>query len=371
MKKKKLLIAADSFLPRWDGISRFLAETVPRLARHYDIRLIVPEFRGKKAVMKNVEITRIPVHSFMAGDYHPPKIRPFTIRKYVKEADVVFTQSIGPIGGMAMIWADRLRKPLYAYAHSLEWELVPKSIDKFKRTISALTKSFARYVYNKCDFIFVPSSTSEKSLKYAGISPQMRVIPLGVNTSLFRPPKSKRNARKRAGLSQNSVVVGFVGRIAREKDLPTLYRAFRSVKKKNERLRLLIIGKGIELSTMFDDMTGIKHVEVSNDVRKYYQAMDIFVMPSLTETSSLATMEAMSCGLSVVATPVGGMQEYISDGRNGYLFPAREPSVLARKLSKLADNEDLRRAIGSMARKTITSAYSWDRTVKEISEMLG
>src|SRR3989344_9607956 len=106
MTKKKLLIASDSFLPRWDGVSRFLAEVVPRLSRDYEITLAVPDFKPRgKVLIKNVNIVRIPVYNFMIGDYFPPKFKRRTMKKLVKQADIVFTQTIGPIGTLAMIYA--------------------------------------------------------------------------------------------------------------------------------------------------------------------------------------------------------------------------------------------------------------------------
>ena len=196
MIKKKLVIASDTFLPRWDGVSRFLAEIVPRLSMKYDIKLVVPDF-GRKIKIKNVNIVRIPVHKFMVGDYNPPKLKPRVIKRIIKDADIVFIQTIGLIGALAVYYACRFRKPLYAYTHSIEWELVPKSIAKFKSAIAIITRVFARYIYNKCDFIFVPCEDTERILTYAGIKPQKKIVYLGVNSNKFKPASNKENAKKK------------------------------------------------------------------------------------------------------------------------------------------------------------------------------
>ena len=153
--------------------------------------------------------------------------------------------------------------------------------------------------------------------------------------------------------------------------MPTLYKAFRLLQKKYDNLKLIVVGSGLSIEKVFKSTKDIVHISSTNKVKDYYQAMDIFVLPSLTETSSLSTMEAMSCGLPVVATNVGHVKFYIKDGKNGYLFPKKEYYVLAKKLSKLIENPDLRKAIGLMARKTITTKFSWEKTVKEIEAVLG
>ena len=83
---KKLLIASDCFLPRWDGIARFLAEIIPKIKDEFEITVIAPEFPGKRIAIKDVKIERIPVKKYSVGDFQPAKIMPLKIRKLVKEA---------------------------------------------------------------------------------------------------------------------------------------------------------------------------------------------------------------------------------------------------------------------------------------------
>ena len=104
---------------------------------------------------------------------------------------------------------------------------------------------------------------------------------------------------------------------------------------------------------------GIERFGRSDNISKYLQAMDIFVLPSLTETSSLSTMEAMSCGLVVIATPVGHVQHYIQDGTNGYLFNKKDVRMLSARIEYLIHNQQKFKEIGKEARKTIVQDYSW------------
>ncbi|MFC1753940.1 glycosyltransferase family 4 protein [Thermoproteota archaeon] len=370
--KKKLLIASDTFLPRWDGITRFLLETVPKMSLKYDITLAVPDFKGKKVKIKNVDIVRVPIHDINVDDMKLPKFKLGMIKKLVKESDIVFIQALGPIGILAARYADKLKKPLYAYTHIIEWDLYPKVVGRFKSILKPATLFLSRHFYNKCDFIFVPSDDIEKSLIYARINAQKKIIPLGVDSDEFKPPKSKDQAKKKVKLDKHNIIIGFAGRIGWEKDLKTLHKAFTMLQKKyGGILRLLIVGSGVPLKKMFKSMDGVVHVEATHKVADYYRAMDIFVMPSLSETSSLATKEAMSCGLPVVATSVGCIPFYVNDGKNGYLFEPKDTFMLARKLANLIEKKALRKAIGTVARKTVLTKYTWDKTIKEIEAMLG
>ena len=89
------------------------------------------------------------------------------------------------------------------------------------------------------------------------------------------------------------------------------------------------------------------------NVVPYLHAMDIFVMPSLTETSSLSTLEAMQCGIPVIATPVGHIKEYVESGYNGFLFPRQNPGILMEKIKTLVDNPALRKKLGNNAHKLV------------------
>jgi len=368
--KKKLLITTDSFLPRWDGISRFLVELIPHLKKKFEITIVAPAFEGDIVEIEGADIVRIPVTRYHAGDYHIPKFKFGKMKRLVKENDIIFNQTIGPIGALGIIYGKKLKKKVVSYIHSIEWELIPSSIQKLRHTLKIITKNYVKYLYNKCSLLLLPSEDTLKLFNYAGIKTEKRIVHLGTETAIFKPPQDKDAAKKRVGIDADNVVIGYVGRVGREKDLPTLYKAFRTIKKTYPKTILLIVGSGLDLHTLFDSMEDVVQIPQTKEVPKYLQAMDIFVMPSLTETSSLATMEAMACGLAVVSTYVGHIKFYIMDGQNGYLFPRSDVAYLVKKLKKLMDNADLRKAIGVMARKTITTYYYWGRTVKEIEKEL-
>lgn len=368
---KKLLIATDSFLPRWDGIARFLSELIPRLKEEYKITVICPDF-GNVSV-EGIEIIKIPLFRFKIGDFTPARFKPGLIKEQCKKVDIIFAQTIGPIGALAIWYGKKNKKPVISYIHSLEWELVAKSVAlKGLREIFIynLIKCIEYILYNKCTLLIAPSLEIAEILSWQKIKTNKTVIHMGVEINKFVPGKNKAEAKIKLGINPEKKVIGFVGRLAKEKDPKTLYRAFIRLKKKSNIL-LLIVGSGVrELEELFKNKENIICIGSTNRVLDYLQAMDIYVLPSLTETSSLSTMEAMSCGLAVIVTPVGYVKEYIKEEFNGLFFHKENSYSLSKKIEMLLNDDKLRHKLGINARKTIEEKYSFDKTVEEIKKLL-
>lgn len=371
--KRKILIATDSFLPRWDGISRFLIELIPYLREDYEITILAPDFPGEAFVIDQVEVVRIKVHHFSIGDYPLPTFQKRKVQHHVEQADLVFSQSIGPIGSIAINHAHAIKKPLLAFIHSVEWELVAKSISHSKMVESFvyhLFKGYIKKLYNKCNLIITPSEELSEILQANGITSLKTVVHLGIDIDRFKPA-DKSKAKEAVGIDPENIVIGFVGRIGREKDLLTLYKAFKKIEKMRKKVKLLIVGEG--LSSIKHTLSQNKHVILAGsqkNVVPYYQAMDIYVLPSLTETSSLSTMEAMACGIPVIASKVGFIKYYIKDKENGVFFPKRNEVILGLKIEWLLDNPYVRTTLGNNARKTIVEHYNWEKTVNKIKFIL-
>ena len=93
-------------------------------------------------------------------------------------------------------------------------------------------------------------------------------------------------------------------------------------------------------------------------------------MPSLTETTSLATLEAMSSGLPVIVTKIGFMNSYIVKDHNGLFFPRNSSTLLAAKIEKLLKHPEVMERLGQQARKTVAYGFSWERSINRIKKLL-
>ena len=369
-RQKKLLVVTDCFLPRWDGISRFLIELLPFLQQSFDVTIVAPDF-GRLDRKLEAKMVRLPVFRHDFGDINFTLPHPRMLRSLCKEADLVFTQSIGPLG-ISGIWAAKKEgKPVISFTHSVDWELATRSVRRFKKLTNLIARAVARYAYRKSSLLIVPSEEVEHLLRKNRIKTPVKVIHLGVDTEKFIPAEDRKAVRESLDLDPYVKIIGYAGRIGREKDLITLYRAFRKVEKRHTDVKLMLVGKGVrEQERLFSSHRSIIMPGSVDNVVDYLQAMDIFVLPSLTETSSLATMEAMSCGLPVISTPVGYVKEYIREKRNGMLFPFKNSLVLSLKLEMLLENPELRAELGSNARDAILKRFRWKDTAERILKVL-
>ena len=374
--KSKLLIVADNFLPRWDGIARFLLEAVPELKRDFNITLLVPDFGDLSAFKKSfrgIRIIKFPLIKKRFGDYNFAKPNLSVIAREVKRSDIVWVQDIGPLGTCAMFLANLFKVRRVAYVHSLEYDLAVKSLSvrgPLRFLLTSIVKSVIRFVYNRAVLLLVPSFEIANLLENLHVKTDKVVIHMGVNTNKLKPvnKRTKSLIRMKLKIPKNKFVIGYCSRIAYEKDPLTLLRAFLMLKMKNT--LLLVIGSGVkELENKFKGKRNVKFVGSVNNVTPYLNAMDVYVLPSLTETSSLSTMEAMSCGIPVLVTPVGYLKKYVRNNFNGFFFKQHDYVDLAVKLRILIDKNDLRR-LSLNARKTVLKHYDIQRTITEIKKIL-
>ena len=114
----------------------------------------------------------------------------------------------------------------------------------------------------------------------------------------------------------------------------------------------------------FAHIPGVILAGFQDNVVPYLQAMDIYCQPLASfETSSLATMEAMSCGLPVVVGAHGCPKEYIEDGLSGFLIdPSGDEALFVTQLQELIDNPEKRTVMGQRGRRRVLQVFDWDRT---------
>jgi glycosyltransferase involved in cell wall biosynthesis len=183
---------------------------------------------------------------------------------------------------------------------------------------------------------------------------QGRVIPNGVDSSVFRP-ESKHRARAALGLSPHDAILLFVANAAKSnpfKDYQTVEQAARKIAAsyRRKRVHLLVVGDTGDPMTFENGV--IHFVPFQQDAKttaQYYQASDVYLHAAKSDTFPNTIIEALACGLPVVATSVGGIPEQISAGRSGFLVPAGNAEAMASQAQKLLENEPLCLSIGETA----------------------
>ncbi len=369
--KPKLLIVADTYYPKVDGTLKFIEEFLKRSQDSFDTSLLVPYYGIKKG--KNVtylDVSRI----WKISGYSNLKLTFKNFRKLkkaIQEADLVFIQGPALISYLSIYYAGRYGKKTIFYTHTLSWELFEKFFPAiFKKLFYRLIKKMSIALYNRCNEILVPYHELKENLQKEGITTEINTARLGVDIEVFTPPPDKRLSKNKLHIDAEKKVIGYVGRISKEKNTHLLLEAFRKLEEQ-ENILLLMVGDGTKKQVK--EFKKIKNCKVTGfvpDVHEYLKAMDIFVMPSLTETTSLATLEAMACGLPVIATKVGYIKNYLVRNHNGLFFPRNSGSVLSLKMSQLLKDKKLREELGQNARKTVTYGFSWERSINKIKRLL-
>ena len=107
------------------------------------------------------------------------------------------------------------------------------------------------------------------------------------------------------------------------------------------------------------------------ELLQWYAAADVFVLPSSSEAQGIVALEAMACGLPVVASAVGGLLGTLEDGRTGYLVPSGEVEPLADRIAALLEDEPLRTSMGAAARERVVREFSWSRAVADTLQVYG
>lgn len=199
----------------------------------------------------------------------------------------------------------------------------------------------------------------------------------GVDRREFHPPPDSASARAVLPTSfpNASLVIGTVAALRPEKDLGILIEAFAKVRRLREDMRLVIVGDGPMLDewralAAQRNLTEACHFEPATaEVRPWFQAIDIFVLCSISESFSNSLLEAMACGCCPIATRVGGLPEMIDDGESGLLVEARNAADLAAKLEHVITGENVRKTLGEKAARRAHGEFSVEAFVQRMEQI--
>jgi glycosyltransferase involved in cell wall biosynthesis len=195
------------------------------------------------------------------------------------------------------------------------------------------------------DLVLAPSEFVAQRLRAQGVRRPIEVLPTGIDMDRFRPG-SRAAAREVLGLAATDRVLLYVGRLDREKNLEFLLDAVARVSA--PRVRLLLVGRGTQATALRRAVAARalgERVEFRGGIppdglAPYYRAADAFVFASTSETQGLAVLEAMACGLPVVAVRASGIEEVVVEGVSGLLVP-EDPAAFAAAVIQVLVDADL------------------------------
>ena len=206
---------------------------------------------------------------------------------------------------------------------------------------------------------------------------KISVIYNGVDSRKFSPdPSARSRSRQELAISPEEFCIGWVGRLDPIKDLPTLLRAVEAFSKSCANWRLLIVGDGSELPSLeafvrqSPVLSGrVNFLGLRQRVPEILNAMDVFVLPSISEGISNTLLEAMATGLPVVASAAGGNPEVVVEGESGFLFSVGDHRQLAEKILLLWKQSSFRRRLGEQALQRVKDQFSPELMVQQYERL--
>ena len=364
----KIAIFTETFLPKIDGVVTILCQVLERLqAKGHQVLLFGPpggpqEYAGAEIV--GVGGPRFPLY---------PELRINIPRRFVWEKikafqpDLVHIVSPFFLGPFGFSYARRLNVPILASFHTH----VPSYVRHYGGAfVEPIVWSYLRAMHNLADVNLCPSTETLRDLRSHGFE-RVRWWQRGIDTRRFTP--GPRDMALRARLTDGNpdeLLVLYVGRHSPEKRLDLIRDPLASV----PGARLAMVGGGPSHEQLKRHFRGTRTTFPGfmrgEELVDAYRAADVFLFPSTTETFGLVALEAMACGVPVIAANTGGVLDIIRDGENGLLFNPERPAEIGALLRRLQQQPALRERLAEQGLQHARSR-SWQSTMDQLIDYYG
>jgi glycosyltransferase involved in cell wall biosynthesis len=349
----------DSFLPYCSGGTFAVLNQALELARRgHDICIFRPRAWGDDESGLLPEAIKVYDSPFSLPVPHVPKLY-ITVPSFWSVArklaaikpDVIHLNTEWGCGWEALLGAKLFGIPSVGTFHTFYAD--PGYLKSLKLPNNAVVQRlmwrYSVFIFNHCNAVISPSEAVRDALIARGLRSEPVLISNGIGPVSLRPHGEIKALRAKHQLHGPTFV--YVGRIAPEKSLDILVRAFQHVVAQLPDARLVLIGKGpygLRLNRIIGQL-GLESQVVQLGYVPHHDLLatnlprlgDVFVTASKTENQPLSIMEAMACGLPVVGVNARGMPELVADGENGLLCQPDDPGDMARCMIRLVQDESL------------------------------
>ena len=358
----KILMMTNTYFPLVGGIEQSIHSFCDEFRRlGHEVRIVAPTYAEKAEDEKY--IIRVPaLKKFYKTDFSinlpVPVLLPKIMRTF--SPDIVHSHHPFFMGDFALRLSRQYHRPLVFTYHIMVEKYVhylPIHNEGAKRFVIEIAAGYA----NLADQVIVPSQSVRDILIGRGVVSPTEVIPTGVDLKLFSNGHGA-DFRKRNGIPPRAFVIGYVGRLAPEKNLDFLVNCLVKFLKKEPRAHVLMVGEGqsqsmIEAAFVRSGLrerlylTGFLY---KADLADAYCAMNIFAFTSFSETQGVVLLEAMAAGVPVVTVDAPGAREVVKDRLNGRLINDPDQRELVDALAWVMNcPADKTRALKQHAKKTV------------------
>jgi glycosyltransferase involved in cell wall biosynthesis len=353
-----------------DGANQALNRMMGYLQRHgAKVRVYSPKAK-KPAFASTGKVVGVPAIPFPGRtEYRVPLGIPPKVQRDLKEFDAnVFHVSVPELlGHRAVTLARHWDVPVVASVHT-RFETYPRYYGF--AFLEPFVEAGLRRFYRRCDAIFAPSESMAQVLREQRMSYDVGIWSRGVDTDIFAPERRDMAWRRQLGIGDEEAVILFLGRIVMEKGLDVFAEAVDALGQRGVKARVLVIGDGparpwfrnrLPADAVFVGFQG------GPDLGRAIASADMLFNPSVTETFGNVTLEAMACGLPVIASRATGSLSLVEDGVSGRLVRPGANEQFAQALQSYVENRDERAAAGEAGRRA-SGRYTWDAVNGALAE---
>lgn len=341
-----ILMMTNTYLPHVGGVARSVeafSEKYHELG--HKVMIVAPNFDGADDSMSKAEVVRLPaIQNFNGSDFSVvlPISSFFTnvIERF--KPDVVHSHHPFLIGSTALRLAVLYGFP-HVFTHHTMYEQYTHYVPGDSKRMRSFAKRLSTHYANLCDHVIAPSESIAKLLLQREVKAPISVIPTGVKLERFKAGDvSQFKADK--NIPENAFVVGHLGRLAEEKNLPYLADAICLFLRQQPKAYALIVGEGPAHERICDsfvesgvaDRVVMLGIIEGDEFASAYRSMDVFAFASKSETQGMVLTEAMAAGVPVIGLDAPGVREVLKDKQNGRLLLDASIEQFATTLGEFA-----------------------------------
>lgn len=366
MRKTKVLAISYEYPPIGGGTAKACQNITERVSEYEEVEIyLITSSRDtycKEFCGDNLTVERLNVNKDSLNDWKFREIGLFILKSYFRgrkilnreDYDLIHSWTGFPCGLVGRL----LRED---YFIGLRGGDVPGFDERFEKFYPFLKPLF-KNIWSNAEII-VPNSEGLKELAQESFDFKMNFIPNGVDTAKF-PPKSSYSK------SLNTIQLVVASRLASRKRISDVIRAIEDL----DSFELTVIGDGEEkdkLMSLVDSLNIADRVNFegyieNRNLSSYLASSDIYVLPSLNEGMSNSLLEAVSSGLPIITTDVGGSDTLVNG--NGFIVDKKSPDSIRNVLTNYKENPDLLEKHGRKSRE-IAENNSWDNVAGEYLQL--
>lgn len=375
--KARILIFSLTYFPFVGGAEVALKEITERI-KDFDFDLVTAKF--SKKLPSEERVGRLNVYRIGRGSRLDKYLYPW--RAFLLSRRLHKTHNYRLIWAMMANWAGLSALIFKVFNPQVKYLLTLQEGDSvaFLRARTWFWRSLYAQIYKQADHIQVISRWLGKRARDYGYRGQLSLIPNGVDLEKINHKLGARHyeLKNKLGIREYNKVVFTSSRLVKKNDLATLIRAVEYlIVHFKLALTLVIVGSG-KLENKLKKLAGELKIEQRvifigwvdfERVFDYYALADVFARPSLSEGQGVSFIEAMAMGLPIVATPVGGIPDFLIDGETGLFCQISDPVDLAEKIKLLLTDSELYAKIQRNAFALVRQKYDWNIIARRMNNL--